>query len=53
MLMDFQLLWLMNSKLHVKMESDQEQLLKNRFDIWQIQNLCNRISLSPQNGLLF
>lgn len=48
MLMDFQLLWLMSSKLHIKMELDQEQLLKNRYDIWQIQNLCNRISLSPQ-----
>ena len=26
-----------DSKLHIKMESDQEQLFKNRFDIWQIQ----------------
>lgn len=41
----FQLLSLMNSKLHINMESDQEQLLKNKFDVWQIQNLCNRTSL--------
>ena len=49
----FQLLSLMNSKLHINMESDQEQLLKNKFDVWQIQNLCNRTSLLYQNSLLF
>lgn len=53
MLMDFQLFWLMNSKLHIEMESDQERLFKNRFDAWQIQNLCNRTSLYPENSLLF
>ena len=29
----FQLLQLMNSKLHINTESDQEQLLKNKFDV--------------------
>lgn len=49
----FQLLQLMNSKLRINMESDQEQLLKNKFDVWQIQNLCNRTSSLYQNSLLF
>lgn len=44
--MDFRLLWLMNSKLHIKIESDQEELLKNRFDACQVQNLCNKTSFS-------
>ena len=43
----------MNSKLRINTESDQEQLLKNKFDVWQIQNLCNRTSLLYQNSLFF
>lgn len=48
MLMDFQL---MKSKLNIKMEPNQEELLKNWSDIWQKQNLYNKILLSPQNSL--
>lgn len=44
MLMDFQLFWLMNSKLHIKIESDQEELFHNTFDAFQVQNLCNKTS---------
>lgn len=42
MLNDFQLLWLMNSKLHIKTESGQEQSLKKglmfgRYKIYVIE----------------
>lgn len=50
MLMDFQL---MKSKLNIKTEPNQEELLKNWSDRWQKQNLYNKILLSPQNSLRF
>lgn len=51
MLINFQLLWLMDSKLYINMESDREELFKNKFDVWQVQKLCNETSLSPENSL--
>lgn len=41
----------MDSKLYIKMESDREELLKNKFDVWQVQTLYTKTSLSPENSL--
>lgn len=42
---------LMKSKLNIKTEPNQEELLKNWSDRWQKQNLYNKILLFPQNSL--